>query len=128
MMAREPVRQAVLEALAGYHRPLALVLQATPDTKQHGEEAKQADVEVWFEAFADRRYSDDGRLVSRRLEGAVHGRELVLEQVAQLCEDGTVTTDSGQRLPVAADTLCVHGDNPEAVQVIQDIRALLEKS
>ena len=128
MMVREPVRQAVLEALAGYHRPLALVLQATPDTEQHGEEAKQAGVEVWFEAFADRRYSDDGRLVSRQLEGAVHGRELVLEQVAQLCKDGTVTTDSGQRLPVAADTLCVHGDNPEAMQVIQDIRALLEKS
>ena len=127
-MAQPPVRQALLEALAGYHRPLALVLQATPDAKRHREEAKQAGVEVWFEAFADRRYCDDGRLMSRRREGAVHGRELMLEQVAQLCEDSTVTTDSGQRLPVVADTLCVHGDNLDAVRAIRDIRALLRQS
>jgi len=125
MMARADVRMAVLEALAEYRRPLALMMQATPDIEQHRAEADRAGVEAWFEAFADRCYDDDGRLLSRRLEGAVHGREKMLEQVERLCRDRTVTTIGGGTLPVAADTLCVHGDNMEAVRAIRDIRALI---
>jgi UPF0271 protein len=125
MMAREDVRMAILEALAEYHRPLALMLQATPEVDQHRIEADRAGVEAWFEAFADRCYDDDGKLLSRRLEGAVHNRDKMLEQVQQLCERGTVTTVSGRELQLAADTLCVHGDNMEGVQAIRDIRALV---
>jgi len=125
MMAKPAVRMAILEAMAEYHRPLALMLQATPDVDEHRREADLAGVEVWFEAFADRCYTDEGALVSRRLEGAVHNREKMLEQVAQLCESGTVTTAGGHRLALAADTLCVHGDNPEGVQAIREIRALV---
>jgi len=125
MMAREEVRMAILEALAEYHRPLALMLQATPEVDQHRVEADRAGVEAWFEVFADRCYDDDGKLLSRRLEGAVHNRDKMLEQVQQLCERGTVTTVSGRELQLAADTLCVHGDNMEGVQAIRDIRALV---
>ena len=125
MMSKDDVRMAIFEALAEYHRPLALMLQATPEIERHREEADRAGVEVWFEAFADRCYDDDGALRSRRLEGAVHSREKMLEQVEQLSQDGSVTTYSGAILPVAADTLCVHGDNPEGVQAIRDIRALI---
>jgi UPF0271 protein len=125
MMAREEVRMAILEALAEYHRPLALMLQATPEVDQHRVEADRAGVEAWFEVFADRCYDDDGKLLSRRLEGAVHNRDKMLQQVQQLCERGTVTTVSGRELQLAADTLCVHGDNMEGVQAIRDIRALV---
>jgi UPF0271 protein len=125
MMARTEVRAAILEALAEYHRPLALMLQATPEVEIHRQEADRAGIEVWFEAFADRCYDDAGALVSRRLDGAVHDRTKMLAQVEQLCNSGTVTTASGQRLAVAADTLCVHGDNIEGVQAIREIRALL---
>ncbi len=128
MMAKEDVRKAILEALAEYHRPLALMLQATPEVEQHRAEADIAGVEVWFEAFADRCYADDGKLLSRRLEGAVHTREKMLGQVQQLCESGTVTTVSGHSLPVAADTLCVHGDNAEGIAAIRDIRALVDRN
>lgn len=127
MMSREEVRRAILEALAEYHRPLALMMQATPDVEQHRKEADIAGVEVWFEAFADRCYADDGRLLSRRLEGAVHTREKMLAQVEQLCAKGSVTTISGLELVIAADTLCVHGDNAEGVAAIRDIRALVDQ-
>ncbi|MDJ0879028.1 MAG: 5-oxoprolinase subunit PxpA [Halieaceae bacterium] len=128
MMAKEDVRRAILEALAEYHRPLALMMQATPEVTTHREEADLAGVEVWFEAFADRCYADDGKLLSRRLEGAVHTRDKMLAQVQQLCEKGSVTTISGVELPVAADTLCVHGDNAEGIAAIRDIRALVDKT
>lgn len=125
MMAKAEVRNAILEALAEYHRPLALMMQATPELESHRKEADLAGVEVWFEAFADRCYADDGKLLSRRLEGAVHARDRMLKQVEQLCSKGTVTTISGIELALAADTLCVHGDNAEGVAAIRDIRALV---
>jgi len=127
MMAKPDVRMAILEALAEYHRPLALMLQATPDVDEHRQEADNAGVEAWFEAFADRCYDDDGRLLARSKPGAVHDREKMLAQVQQLCVHSTVTSVSGHTLKLEADTLCVHGDNPESVQAIQDIRALVDR-
>jgi UPF0271 protein len=126
MMSNPEVRAAIMQAVAGYHRPLALMLQATPAAAQHRTEADALGISVLFEAFADRCYDDDGSLLSRRKPGAVHGRERMLEQVGQLRERGTVTTVSGRELPLQADTLCVHGDNLEGVQAIQAIRALVQ--
>jgi UPF0271 protein len=126
MMAKEEVRQAVMQAVASYHRPLALMLQATPDAEHHQREAEEFDLPLMFEAFADRCYDDDGKLLSRRKPGAVHDRGRMLAQVEQLQRDGTVTTVSGHVIPLRADTLCVHGDNLEGVQAIQAIRALVD--
>jgi UPF0271 protein len=125
MTANAAVRQAILEALAEYHRPLALMLQATPQVDEHRHEADAAGVEVWFEAFADRCYDDDGKLLSRSKPGAVHDREKMLAQVQQLCVHGTVTSAGGHTIKVEADSLCVHGDNPESVAAVKDIRALV---
>mgnify|MGYP001812648236 FL=1 len=125
MMARSEVRAAIMEAVASYHRPLALMLQATPEADQHRAEAENFGIRLLFEAFADRCYDDDGKLLSRSRPGAVHERQRMLEQVQQLQRDGTVTTVSGRVLPMQADTLCVHGDNLEGVQAIQAIRALV---
>lgn len=125
MMARNEVRAAIMEAVASYHRPLALMLQATPEADAHRAEAENFGIRLLFEAFADRCYDDDGRLLSRSRPGAVHERQRMLEQVQQLQQDGTVTTVSGRVLSMQADTLCVHGDNLEGVQAIQAIRALV---
>jgi UPF0271 protein len=126
MMANPDVRAAIMQALASYHRPLVLMLQATPAAAQHRAEAQALGIQVLFEAFADRCYDDDGSLLSRRKPGAVHDRERMLAQVKQLQGGGTVTTVSGRELPLQADTLCVHGDNLEGVHAIQAIRALVD--
>ncbi len=125
MMANADVRLAIMRALAEYHRPLPLMLQATPQAEEHRQEAASLGLTLLFEAFADRCYDDDGRLLSRRLPGAVHDRDKMLQQVTQLSTQGSLTTVSGHTLALAADTLCVHGDNPEGVQAIREIRALL---
>jgi UPF0271 protein len=126
MMAKAEVRSAIMQALASYHRPLPLMLQATPEAQAHRAEAASLDLPLLFEAFADRCYDDDGKLLSRRKSGAVHSREKMLAQVAQLKNEGSLTTVSGQILPLAADTLCVHGDNPEGVDAIREIRDLVK--
>ena len=128
MMAKEPVRAAVMNAVATYHRPLALMLQATPDAELHREEAEAFGISLLFEAFADRCYDDDGRLLSRSKPGAVHDRDRMLTQVEQLQDHGVVTTVSGQLIELQADTLCVHGDNLEGVKAIEAIRALVDRA
>lgn len=125
MMRRAEVRATIVQAVASYHRPLALVQQATLRNDVHRAEADNAGVALLFEAFADRAYADDGSLLSRSLPGAVLGREAMLGQVAQLRREGSVTTASGKRLALQADTLCVHGDNAEGVAAIAAVRALL---
>lgn len=126
MMANATLRHIVMAAVAAYHRPLALMLQGTPQAAEHRQEAEALGLTLLFEAFADRCYDDDGRLLSRKRPNAVHDRERMLAQVDELCREGTVTTVSGQRLQLAADTLCVHGDNLEGVRAIEAVRALIK--
>ncbi len=126
LMAKVEVRSAIMQAVASYHRPIALMLQATPELDSHRREAESFGLAVLFEAFADRCYDDDGKLLSRSRPGAVHDREKMLAQVEQLQREGTVTTVSGKLIELRADTLCVHGDNLEGVQAIEAIRALVD--
>ncbi|TPE54942.1 5-oxoprolinase subunit PxpA [Maribrevibacterium harenarium] len=126
MMAKTEVRLAIMEAIATYHRPLALMLQATPESAAHRQEAADKGIGVMFEAFADRCYDDDGKLLSRTKPGAVHTREKMLAQVAQICREGTVTTVSGHTLSLDVDTLCVHGDNDEGIAAIAEIRQVVK--
>ena len=126
MMAKDEVRAAVMEAVAEHHSKPVLMLQALPENERHKQEAEKLGLSLHFEAFADRCYDDDGKLLSRGKPGAVHTREKMMAQVKQLCDEGTVTTVSGHTLPLLANTLCVHGDNEAGVKAIQDIRALID--
>jgi len=125
MMAKEAVRIAILKAMSCYYRPLKLMLQATPSIENHKAQAKAYGIEVLSEAFADRCYDDDGKLLSRTQDGAVHSKEKMLAQVKQLKEQGSVTSISGNILHLNADSLCVHGDNAAGVQAIAAIRNLI---
>ncbi|MCL2919941.1 5-oxoprolinase subunit PxpA [Shewanella litorisediminis] len=90
--------------------------------------AREAGLRVQAEAFADRRYEADATLVSRQKPGAViHDQAEALVQVQGLMS-GCLTCIDGTPLRLRADTLCLHGDNPEALQFARRIRALLETS
>lgn len=125
MMSKPPVLEAVIQAVASYYKPLQLMLLATAGWQQIKQQTEQAGISVLFEAFADRRYTDDGKLTPRSQAGAVLHENEMLAQVQQLVKDGTVTTASGNILPLQADTLCVHGDNPAAIAQVKQIRELL---
>ncbi|AWM86142.1 LamB/YcsF family protein [Microvirga sp. 17 mud 1-3] len=84
-------------------------------------------VPVAREFFADRTYEDNGTLTSRKKPGSVlHDAEAAAERVLRTLQDGAVTSVSGRRIPVAIDTICVHGDEPSAVAMARTIRAKLE--
>nr|WP_196304039.1 5-oxoprolinase subunit PxpA [Pluralibacter gergoviae] len=91
--------------------------------------AAEAGLRTVAEAFADRAYHRDGSLVSRREPGAVlHDPQQVARRTLQLLQDGGVTSIEGEFTAIAADSICVHGDSPGAIEMARQIRALLEAS
>lgn len=77
--------------------------------------AAQAGLAVAHEAFADRRYGSDAKLLPRGVPGAVIADiGAAVEQAVSLARDGCVTDSSGKPIQVRADTLCVHGDRDDA--------------
>lgn len=91
------------------------------------EEAERAGLRVVTEAFADRAYTPEGTLVPRTEAGAVvHDPDLVARRVLQLVTTGTIDAIDGTRIVVPAQTICVHGDTPAAVEMAAAIRKLLD--
>jgi UPF0271 protein len=81
------------------------------------------------EAFVDRAYQADGRLVPRSEPGAVHDDiERIMAQAVSLAVDGRVTGQDGSEIPVRADTLCIHGDTPGAAAAAIAVREALESN
>ncbi|MBB1408779.1 5-oxoprolinase subunit PxpA [Pseudoalteromonas sp. SG44-17] len=124
MMADKTILTTVMQAVASYPSPLKLMLLATAKAAQHQQLAQKYHLELILEAFADRQYTDDGQLVSRKIAGSVHDKPALIAQVKQLLATGCVTTQSGKQLPLHADSLCVHGDNAAGIALIQEIKAL----
>ena len=125
MMADSAKRKAVLQAIAAFHRPLTLVMQATVNSDEHRLEALEYGIDVLFEAFADRRYDDNGLLLSRAKPMSVLDQVDILDQVQRLVLEGAVRSISGKVISLQADTLCLHGDNPAVLDVIENIHALV---
>jgi len=90
---------------------------------------RQVGMRFIAEAFADRRYTSSGTLVPRTdARALIHDPQEALAQSLEIITDGFVTAVDGSRVPVEADTLCLHGDTPEALQFAQTLRAAFEKA
>jgi UPF0271 protein len=80
------------------------------------------------EAFADRAYASDGTLVPRAVAGAVvHDTDTVVARALRMVTTGSVMAIDGTSIPVRADSLCVHGDTPGAVALVQALRTHLDQ-
>jgi 5-oxoprolinase (ATP-hydrolysing) subunit A len=88
--------------------------------------AGEAGLPTAAEVFADRTYQDDGSLTSRTMPGAMITEEdSALAQVLRMVKEGRVVSVSGTLVPIAAETICIHGDGAHAVPFAHRIRSLL---
>jgi UPF0271 protein len=88
--------------------------------------AADAGLTTIAEAFADRGYTPEGTLVPRSEPGALlPDTEAVVERAVRLARDGVIVAVDGTELDVRADSLCLHGDTPEAVANAQAVAAAL---
>lgn len=120
------VANAVARAVRAVDPTLtALVITGTEGNKA----AERHGLSLAREIFADRAYTDRGTLVSRSEPGAVlHDAVLAAKRVLQMLEEGAVISQSGKRIPVGIDTICVHGDTPEAVAMAGELRRVLQQA
>ncbi|MFD2752543.1 LamB/YcsF family protein [Comamonas terrae] len=90
--------------------------------------ARDAGLTVVAEAFADRGYTPQGALVSRREKGAVlHDEKRIAERMLTLVRDGVIEAVDGSLVRVEADSICVHGDSPGAVAIARQLRLRFEQ-
>ena len=110
------------EAMVRAAKDLGAMLYVLSRSRNY-EIAKRSGVSVCGEVFADRGYADDGTLAPRDQPGGmVTDADKSVAQALAMIEQGYVTSLSGKRVPVAADTLCLHGDQPGAVRFAQALR------
>jgi UPF0271 protein len=115
---------AIVEAIGSLDRSLPLV---TLSGSEAHAAARAAGLTTVAEAFADRAYDRDGRLVSRDRPGAViSDPEVVTARAVRMAIEHTVETIDGDMIELEAQTLCVHGDSPGSVALATAIRAGLE--
>lgn len=90
--------------------------------------ARDAGLTVVAEAFADRGYTPQGALVSRRENGVVlHDEKRIAERMLTLVRDGVIEAVDGSLVRVEADSICVHGDSPGAVAIARQLRLRFEQ-
>lgn len=122
----EEQAQAVIDGIKAFSRELPVLL--LPGAVAIGI-AEKAGLRTVREAFADRNYNSDGTLVSRREPDAVvSDPQAVATRVVQLAQDGTLTARDGSTISIAAESLCVHGDSPGAVDLARGIVAALQEA
>ncbi|HET8994403.1 MULTISPECIES: 5-oxoprolinase subunit PxpA [unclassified Rhodococcus (in: high G+C Gram-positive bacteria)] len=120
---REQAR-AVVAAIRSYNASLPVL--GLPGSA-FLEEAERAGLIVVTEAFADRAYTPGGALVSRREPGAVlHDPDLVAQRVLRMVTEGVVTAIDGTDVRVDPQSVCIHGDSPDATAMAVAVRALLD--
>ena len=125
----EDVARAVAEAIVSVDDELIFVALAGAKGEVMRRIGQDVGLRVAYEAFPDRAYTPEGALQSRRLPGAVIKEpEQVAERALRMAKDGIVIAVDGTSIPLEAQTLCVHGDNPAAIDLVKGIRRTLEKN
>lgn len=124
MLKDQALAEAVAQAVKDYDPELPLVLLGGTLME---EAARAVGTRYVREAFPDRAYLSDGRLAPRSMAGAViRDPERAAERAVAMVLEGEVEALDGGRVRVQAETLCVHGDNAEAVAIARAVRAALE--
>ena len=124
MAARDPaLAEAVTRAILALDRTLFLF---APGESALARAAAALELPVAREVFADRNYLPDGALVPRtRPDALLHDAEEAAARVLRMLRENVVRAIDGRDIPVQADTVCVHGDTPEAVAFAENLRAKL---
>ena len=126
MLDDPAIMNDIMRAVASWHADLELVVLATPRDRKTVQLSVEHGLTLRYEAFADRGYTSRGLLLGRDKPGAVLDAEDAAKQAVAISQN-ELRTPRGKRIPVTADTLCVHSDTPGAVKMIRSIRQALDR-
>ena len=117
--------EAVARAIARTDKTLILF---SPQSSALAGAGEAAGLQIAHEVFADRNYLNDGLLVPRsRSDALLHDPKEAATRVVRMLREGKVRSIDGVDVNVRAETVCLHGDNPGAVEFARALRSRLEK-
>jgi UPF0271 protein len=121
----EDLAEAIARAIAKVDAKLLLFAPQNTALARAGE---KNGLQIAHEVFADRNYLNDGALVPRtRPDALLHDPDEAAPRVVRMLREGKVQSVDGVDVDVRAETICLHGDNPEAVDFARILRSRLEK-
>ena len=126
MLDDPAIMNDIMRAVSSWHADLELVVLATPRDRKTVQLSVEHGLTLRYEAFADRGYTSRGLLLGRDKPGALLDAEEAAKQAVAISQN-KLRTPRGKRIPVNADTLCVHSDTPGAVKMIRTIRQALDR-
>ncbi len=125
----EQTAVAVAQAISSVDRNLIYVTLAGEKGRMMSRIGREFGLKVALEAFPDRAYTPEGTLAPRNLEGAViTDPDEVISRAFKIASEGCIEAVNGDLIELPVQTLCVHGDNPHAVQMVKEIRNSLERN
>jgi len=126
-VGNEAMIRAIVEAIAGVDRNVIYLALGGAQEPLVAGIAKEAGIRVAFEAFPDRAYAPEGTLAPRSHAGAViKDPKTAAERALRMAKEGKIVATDGSVLEMRIDTICVHGDNPSAVELVRGIRSAIE--
>ena len=124
-VADEQLSQAIAEGVGRWSKDLILMGLAGSLMM---EVFRRAGFKVEAEAFADRRYEPDGSLRSRRhADSLITDPAAAAAQARDIAEAGFVTAVNGQKIPIKAETICIHGDTPGAIEIAKAVALVVSR-
>lgn len=125
----EQTAVAVAKAISSVDQNLIYVALAGEKGQMMSRIGKEFGLNVALEAFPDRAYTPEGTLAPRNLTGAViTDPDEVSSRALKIASEGCIEATNGDLIELRVQTLCVHGDNPHAVQMVKEIRQKLERN
>lgn len=126
-VADPAIWEAVAAAVAAVDKELILFVLGGANRDELKAMGRRAGIRVACEFFADRAYNPDGSLVARSQPGAViKDHDFAATRVLKMAREGRVRCANGEDIELSGETVCVHGDNPQALALVRQIRETLE--
>lgn len=120
MMKDDAIFISILKAISSYDTSIKLMILSTLNNDNYAKIASKYNIELIYEVFADRNYTNDGYLVPRNQENAViHDEKTILNRITTLKNDGYLQSIDNEKLYIKSDSICVHGDNEKAIDFIK---------
>ncbi|EDM23431.1 5-oxoprolinase subunit PxpA [Caminibacter mediatlanticus TB-2] len=123
MMKNKEIFEAILTASSILNLPLMIL--SSSKNEEYENIAKKYKVKLIFEVFADRNYTNDGFLVSRKKKNAViENKNEILKRV-EMFKNGYILSENSKVIKLKVDSICVHGDNKKALEIVKSIKEVL---
>jgi len=123
MMKNDTIFIDILKAISSYNKNIKLMILSTLQNNKYNKIAKSYGIELIYEVFADRNYTSDGFLVSRKEKNAlIKNKSDIINRIKTLKEKKYLLDINNNKLFIEAHCICVHGDEQNALEFITSLK------